>query len=305
MGAALAEAAAQRGNQVTVWNRTRKKAEALRVFGIAVAESPRAAVLQSERAHLVLSNDAAVDAVLTDCGDALTRALIVDHSTVSPAGAKQRAERLRASGVSFLHAPLLMSPSMGRTASGLMLVSGPNAVFERAALGLQQMTQTLQYLGERTDLAAANQLFGSLMSIAVTTALAEVFLLAKNLGVSAPDAVELFDAFNPVGVLKCRGKAMARGEYDLQLELTMARKDVGLMLGHAADAQLTLLPAIAERMDELIARGLGAEDLSVLALDAVPKASPQRPDSGATPARRPVGGQPVPQYDRAGVAVKK
>jgi hypothetical protein len=65
---------------------------------------------------------------------------------------------------------------------------------------------------------------------------------------------------------------MAKGEYAASFELTMARKDVRLMLEAAGEAPLTVLPAIAGRMDALLARGLGGEDLGVLAIDAVPKA---------------------------------
>ena len=45
----------------------------------------------------------------------------------------------------------------------------------------------------------------------------------------------------------------------------MARKDARLMIESARDQQLTVLPAVAARMDELLARGLAAEDVGILA----------------------------------------
>jgi hypothetical protein len=52
----------------------------------------------------------------------------------------------------------------------------------------------------------------------------------------------------------------------------MARKDVRLMLETSGSRPMAALPAIAARMDQLIAAGYGAEDASVLAIDAVPRA---------------------------------
>jgi 3-hydroxyisobutyrate dehydrogenase-like beta-hydroxyacid dehydrogenase len=66
---------------------------------------------------------------------------------------------------------------------------------------------------------------------------------------------------------------MAAGDYAPAFELTMARKDARLMLELAGAQPLGALPGIAARMDALIARGFGADDLGVLAIDAVPKRS--------------------------------
>ena len=52
----------------------------------------------------------------------------------------------------------------------------------------------------------------------------------------------------------------------------MARKDVRLMLETAGDRPMAALPAVASRMDQLIASGLGAKDACVLAIDAVRRA---------------------------------
>ena len=67
---------------------------------------------------------------------------------------------------------------------------------------------------------------------------------------------------------------MAKGDYTPTFELTMARKDARLMLELAGDRQLAVLPAIAARIDALIARGFGSDDLGVLSVDAVPKRYP-------------------------------
>ncbi|MCC6522739.1 MAG: NAD(P)-dependent oxidoreductase [Polyangiaceae bacterium] len=272
IGAGLAEAAVRRGADVRVWNRTRSKAGALAALGATVAASAAEAVAGAERVHVAVRDDAAVDAVLAACAPGLApAAVLVDHTTTSPAGTARRARAFAAEGRAFLHAPVFMSPQMCREARGIMLLAGPRALAEAATPALAAMTGTLEYLGERTDLAAAYKLFGNAMIFAVTAGLADVFALATALGVPAPDALGLFAKFNPAATLSYRGERMAQGDYRASFELAMARKDAGLMLEAAGDRPLSILPALAARMDALLGRGLGADDLGVLAVDAVPK----------------------------------
>jgi 3-hydroxyisobutyrate dehydrogenase len=58
---------------------------------------------------------------------------------------------------------------------------------------------------------------------------------------------------------------------DPSWELRMARKDARLMIDAASDAgvPLAVLPAIAARMDAVIAEGHGEDDWTVIAKDAV------------------------------------
>ncbi len=271
IGSGLAEAAAKRGDSVAVWNRSPAKARALEAFGARTAATPAEAVKGVDRVHVVLTDDAAVDSVLEACGPAIGDAVVVDHTTASPAGTAARAARLAKAGVAFLHAPVFMSPKMCREAGGIILVAGPKPVFERVHAGLATMTGSVRYLGERPDVAAANKLFGNAMILTITAGLADVFAMAASLGISAEDAHALFSAFNPAGTLTYRGAAMSKGDYTPSFELTMARKDVRLMLETADAAHpLHLLPAIAARMDALLAKGHGQDDLGVLSIDAVP-----------------------------------
>jgi 3-hydroxyisobutyrate dehydrogenase len=273
IGAGLAEAAARRGDTVSVWNRTAAKAHALEPHGVRVAPTAAQAVAGAERVHVALSDDPAVDTTLAACQDALGGALVIDHTTTAPAATAARASRLAERGIQFLHAPVFMSPQMCREARGIMLASGPEATYEHVKRALLAMTGKVEYLGERPDLAASYKLFGNAMIVSMVAGLADVFTMAKSLGIDAADALSLFSTFQPTGVLTFRGANMAGGNYQPSFELTMARKDVRLMLEAAGEGPLAALPAIAERMDALIRRGHGGDDLGVLAVDAVPKRS--------------------------------
>src|ERR1043165_5393328 len=109
LGGAFVEAALKRGDKVTVWNRTIEKAKALEQFGARVATSPAEAVRNATRVHLVLTDDAIVDAVIGQLQTALpSRAIIVDHSTTQPKLTAARAARLTKEGVRYIHCPVFI-----------------------------------------------------------------------------------------------------------------------------------------------------------------------------------------------------
>lgn len=131
------------------------------------------------------------------------------------------------------------------------------------------MTGEVWYLGERPDLAAAYKLFGNSMIFAIVAGISDIFAMAKAIGVPPADALSVFAKFQPGGVIPTRGVKMARGDFAPSFELSMARKDMRLMLEAASAQPLTVLPSIAKRMDEAIASGHGTDDVGAIAADIV------------------------------------
>lgn len=270
LGAAFAEAAAQRGDTVTAWNRSPDKVQALAPFGVIAAASPAEAVQGASRVHLVLKDDAVVDEVLAAARTGLLPdAIIIDHSTTLPVLTAARAARLLAEGVNYLHCPVFMGPPAARQAQGTMMVAGPRALFDSIKAELAKMTDRLEYMGPRTDLAAVNKLFGNAMILGVSAVMADILTIAQASDVSAEDAVNLLGFLDLNAMVAGRGLNMAKGNFKPSFELTMARKDVRLMLETAGDRPLAVLPLVASRMDQLIAAGHGADDCCVLGIDAV------------------------------------
>ena len=270
LGSAMVEGMLRRGDAVTVWNRTASKARALEPFGARVAATPADAAAAADRVHMTLPDDAVVDEIVAGFVPRLRKeATVIDHSTTSPKGTNARVARLTASGIRFLHAPVFMSPQMARDAVGLMMVSGPQAVFESVRGPLESMTGEVWYVGEEGDRAAAYKIFGNSMIFVIVAGVADVFAMAKGLGISPVDAMQVFSKFQPGGVIKARGEKMARGDFAASFELTMARKDMRLMLEAAGDQPMAVLPCIAKRMDDAIADGHGQEDLGAIAAEVV------------------------------------
>lgn len=270
LGAGFVEAACARGDTVRVWNRTASKAQALARFGAVVCASPAEAARGAERVHLVLPDDAIVAEVIAALRPGLaSSAVIVDHSTTLPALTAVRSAQLNAAGVGYLHCPVFIGPAAARESKGIIMVSGPAALFERVRPALAAQAERVEYFGEQPDVAATYKLIGNGLILGMIGLLSDVFSVGAANGVAPVDALKLLDFFNPTNVLTGRGRKMAAGDFTASFEMVMARKDVDLMIQAAGELPLAVLPGMRARMDALIGRGLGTQDAGVMAADAV------------------------------------
>jgi 3-hydroxyisobutyrate dehydrogenase len=273
LGSGFARGLCTKGEQVRVWNRSREKALALEPFGATAVVDPVEAVRGADRTHVVLSDDAAVDAVLAAAAPGFgVGALVFDHSTISTAGARERTARWRDRGVIYQHAPVFMGPQNAAENTGIMLISGERAIVARVAPLLTPMTGKLVDLGARVDAAAAFKLLGNLFLIALSAGFTDMLALAKAMDVTPSQVAGLFEYFNPGAAVPARFKRMTDADYDHPTwELDMARKDVRLMQAEAASAgvALSMLPSVAALMDRFIAEGHGHADWTVVARDFV------------------------------------
>jgi 3-hydroxyisobutyrate dehydrogenase-like beta-hydroxyacid dehydrogenase len=270
LGGAFAEAAARRGEQVTAWNRTADKAQALTQFGVRVAATPADAVRDAGSIHLVLKDDGVVEKVIEQLRPGLSRdAIILDHTTTQPALTAERATRLNREGVKYLHCPVFIGPAAARAGKGTILAAGEKPLFDARREELSRMAARVEFVGERPDLAAVYKLCGNAFIIGISGIVADVFTVAGSAGVAPADAMRIVELFDPSAIISGRGKSMIAGDFSPSFELAMARKDVRLMLETAGTSGLAVLPGLAARMDALIAEGHGAEDLGVLGVEAV------------------------------------
>lgn len=273
LGSGFARALVRKGETVRVWNRTTDRARPLAADGAIVVEDVAEAVRGVARVHVVLSDDAAVDAVLAAAAPGLAEgALVFDHSTTSPGGAIARTESWRARGITYLHAPVFMGPQNALEGTGLMLLSGDRELVARVSPLLAPMTGKIVDLGPRVDQAAAFKLLGNLLLMAFSAGFHDIIALAKSMGISPAEAGGLFEHFNPGPSVPARFKRMTDATYDQpSWDLAMARKDARLMQAEADRAGLALmmLPSLVAKMDEMIGRGFGEADWTVVGKDLV------------------------------------
>jgi 3-hydroxyisobutyrate dehydrogenase len=273
LGTGFARARLRAGEVVHVWNRTPARARELEADGARAFADPAEAVRGAGRVHLVLADDAAVDATLAAAAAGLPPGvLVVDHTTTSTAGARERTARWAERAVTYLHAPVFMGPQNALDATGLMLVSGARDVIASATPQLAQMTGKVVDLGPRLEAAAAFKLLGNLFLMAMTAGFSDMLALARAMGVAPDEAASLFEHFTPGASAPARFRRVIEAPYDRpSWTLAMAHKDARLMQAEAAgaDAPFTMLPALVARMEALLAEGLGGADWTVVARDAL------------------------------------
>lgn len=270
LGSAFVEAAVARGDSITVWNRTADKARALAPLGVRIADTPADAVRDAERVHLVLKDDAVVNEVIDLLRPSLQPStVIVDHTTTQPALTAERAMRLSAEGVRYLHCPVFIGPAAARQGKGTILVAGSPEDYVDVQRALERMADHVRFVGERPDIAAAHKLMGNCYILGLAALVSDVMAIGRGANVSPNDALDLLGTFNAESIIAGRGRKMANADFAASFELTMARKDVRLMIETAGSYPLAMLPALADRMDRVLADGFGADDFSVIARDVV------------------------------------
>jgi 3-hydroxyisobutyrate dehydrogenase len=231
-------------------------------------EHPAEAVAGVDQIHLTLADDNSVDAVLKPLNGAIAATTtIVDHTTTAPTPTAARVKHWAERGKRFVHAPVFMGPSNARDGSGVMMTSSSQADHDKLKPFLDTMTGKLIYLGDDPMRAASFKLFGNLFIITMMAGLADMNRLAGAVGISTEDAFSIFSWFNPAPMIPGRAAKIAAKDYTPSFELTMARKDVRLMIEEAKrhGVDLGVLPAVAAVQDSAIAKGYGSLDGSAIA----------------------------------------
>ena len=130
MGSAIAETLAERDTRVTVWNRTRERAESLAGSRITVAASVDEAIARSPVAIVCVAGYDVASTLLEDAGESCRGKTIVGVSFVSPDQASELAGRMQSVDGSYLDLEILGYPSDVREGSAILYLSGDRAAFD-------------------------------------------------------------------------------------------------------------------------------------------------------------------------------
>lgn len=253
MGAPMARRLCGAGLDVTVWNRTRAKAEALSADGAQVADAAAEAVRRADVAITMMEHGDAVQDLLFAQGvaEALPRgALLIDMSSIKPAQAREHAAALAARGVDHLDAPV-SGGTLGAQAGTLtIMVGGEAAAFARAQPVFAPMGRSTHVgphgAGQLAKLA--NQ-----MIVGITIgAVAEALLLAERGGADPAKVREaLKGGFADSRILEVHGQRMVDRDFAKRAAVTVQLKDLRNAL--ATGAETGFEAPITQLFEELYA----------------------------------------------------
>jgi 3-hydroxyisobutyrate dehydrogenase-like beta-hydroxyacid dehydrogenase len=272
MGSGIARTLLRAGHRVTVYNRTRARAEALTADGALVAAS----VADACRPGVVLTmlaDDAAVEAmVFTNDGilASLPRAgMHVSCGTISVALSDKLADEHSRAGQHFVSAPVFGRPDAAENARLAVVAGGEKAAVDRCRPLFEAMGPKLLVIGEKPSLANVVKLSGNFLIASVLESLGEAIAFARKSGVDAAVLVDFLTStlFN-CPVYKIYGGLIVEGKYDtVGFALPLGLKDVRLAL-QAAESRGVPLPIaslLRDRFLTAIARGHENSDWSAIA----------------------------------------
>lgn len=135
MGGPMAKNILKAGFDLTIWNRSRDKADALAPFGAKVADAAPAAVKDADVVITMLSDGFAVGTLLFDDGVAKAMkpgATVVDMSSIKPAQAREHSAKLSEMGLHHLDAPVSGGTKGAEDGTLAIMAGGLSDVFDRA-----------------------------------------------------------------------------------------------------------------------------------------------------------------------------
>jgi 3-hydroxyisobutyrate dehydrogenase-like beta-hydroxyacid dehydrogenase len=264
MGGAMARRLKSQGHELTLWNRTRERAEALAVGK--VAATPAEAAKQAEIVISILTDPDAVRKTYFGEGGAANAAqgqVFVEMSTAGPDVAKEIAAAIERAGAQFVEAPVMGSIAAIEAGALIVLAAGNDTAVERARPVLQALGE-VRRLGEPGS-AASLKLVANSMLAGVTALAAELQAAGTSAGLDAEDVFFVIARVAPV--LNMRKAGFVEHRYE---PVTFAVRDLVKDLRLATDlyartGATTPLTTKAKELYEQVAKSAGQLEMSAIA----------------------------------------
>ena len=267
MGFPMARNLREAGFEVTVWNRTREKAERL---GEPIADSPAAAAAGADAVITMVPDSPQVESVLLgDDGAAegmREGALAIDMSTIAPSASRAIAERLGERGIAFLDAPVTGSRPKAEDGTLTIMAGGPREALDRARPLFEAMGDLVVHAGPQGH-GSMIKLINNTLAAINAAALAEGLTAAGAYGLDTEALLKVIAAGSGASaMLDLKARPMLDRDLDPLFKLEHMLKDVRHCLAEARALGLEL--PLAERAGRLYAdaagHGLGERDFAAV-----------------------------------------
>ncbi|PWK16000.1 NAD(P)-dependent oxidoreductase [Tumebacillus permanentifrigoris] len=270
MGQPMVTRLLQAGFDVTVYNRTRAKAEAFVEQGAKVANSPQELAEQVDTVITMVADGATLEEVLYGESGVIhgVRAgqTVIDMSTVGPEPVRFAAEAFLQRGVKFLEAPVSGSVGPAKEGTLVILVGGEEQAYEQHKPVFDVLGKASFHFGESGQGAQAKLAINLLLGV-VLQGLSEALVLGSKAGL---DRETLLRA---IGVTACAapivlGKtpSILAGEYPAAFSLKHMEKDFGLALDEAKKVEAALPATSAAHQTYVAAKANGLGDQDIMAV---------------------------------------
>ena len=275
MGEPMARRLLAARHELTVWNRTHERTEALRKEGAQVAATPADVARASDVVITMLFDDAAHEDVLFGpkglpvnglLGALRSGALHISMSTISVALSERLTEEHARRGQAFVAAPVFGRPNVAAEGKLWIAVAGAEDAVGRVRPLLEPLSRGVSMVGKEPKQAHALKLGGNFLISAMIHSLGESFVFAESQGIDPEVFLETVNnALFLSPFYTAYGKVMLHPPEHAGATMELGAKDLRL-LREAAEShgtRLSLADEMAGIFEEARKQGLGEQDWAV------------------------------------------
>ena len=283
MGYEMALRLAKAGCDLTVYNRTRAKAEPLEKYGAKIA-SKVSELAACDVVFCIVSTYADVKEVVAGTDGLLSQAkdgaktdaaskraapgIFIDCTSISLEGSAELREILAAHGTQMLAAPVSGNAKVIKSGKLSFVCSGPQAVFDEVLPLLKLIAPAASYVGEG-ELARIVKICHNVFLGVMIQSLCEIIILAEKAGVPRHAFLDFINQ-SVMGSVFSRYKTPALVNLDFKVTFTpyLLRKDMdlGLDAGRRFDVPLPLASITRDLVQSMMGKGMTELDFSTLLL---------------------------------------
>lgn len=230
LGSAIAKRLVSSSLQVFAYNRTRKKAELLKPFGIQVADSPMELAKKCEIVITIIKDVSAIEkisfgknGIIHGKHDGL---IVVDMSTINPISSRKISKRFSDHGILMIDAPVMGGPNLAEKGQMVIMVGGKKEIYKKCKSVLDLIGEKTFLLGENGSGHAMKLAMNSQIAI-LALALSEGIILAKKSGLDPTKFLEVLNStYFKTGMSLNKGPKMIKGNFEPSFFLKMMQKDL-------------------------------------------------------------------------------
>jgi 3-hydroxyisobutyrate dehydrogenase-like beta-hydroxyacid dehydrogenase len=271
MGSRQAANLARAGFELTVYNRTRERADAWAAeHGGHVAATPRALAERSDVVVTMVVDGSQVEAILLGEDGALAGArpgaLFIDMTTTAPADARRLGATLRERGHGFVDAPVTGSAPRAEDGTLTIMVGGEDADVARAMPMFQAMGELIVHVGPGGHGQQVKVISNAVAAVNAAT-IAQALAVGRREGLDLEAMIEVMGAGAANSqMLQLKGRPMLERDFEPLFKLEHMLKDVVFCLeeARAAGAAFPFAALAGELYSAGAGRGLGERDFAAV-----------------------------------------
>jgi len=270
MGSGMAANLLKAGFPLTVYNRTRAKAEPLAAQGATIADTPAEAAKDADVVISILADDNASRAAWTGENGALAaispESTIVECGTLSPEWIAEFHKMTEARGIGLVEAPVTGSRPQAAAGQLTFLCGADEATLNKVRPVLEAMSKAIVHLGP-VGSGGQMKLINNFLCAVQVASFAEGLAWIERSNLNREQALEMLKTGAPgSGIFNAMSQRMTERTYEVNFLLRLLNKDVRYAEAAAAELGVTLTTAkvTQDLLNRAEQQGLGDKDMSAV-----------------------------------------